>query len=258
MARALRIAVGIVTLALMGAGAAAPGHAITSEELRDRLARGDRVPLIDIRSRVHFQRGHIPGAMNIPAAQIATKALPAFREVVIYGDGFNSAEVTQALAHLRSRPGVNADALVGGYAAWSGAGRATSVSQGIYKDSTKYVTLRDLRRIAETETDLVLVDLRGPNAVANLAAEFPRAQLLAVPVAGEEAAKTAPLPINSLRRGAQPDERKLLVLVGDGKRSGAEIVASRLRAAGVRRVAILAGGDGAIEAGEDPVTNVLR
>ena len=256
MAHLPRILAGCALAAfIFGVGGSA--HAIGSAELRDRLARGDRITLIDIRPRARYLSGHIPGAMNIPASLIATKQLSRIGDVVVYGDGFDMPAVREATAHLDSLPGVNADFLVGGYAAWSGAGRTTSASRGVFSDPTRYFSLHELKQVAGNDGDLILVDMRGASARADLAAEFPQARIVAVPIDGEAAAKTTPLPVASLFGGGRTDASKLIVLVASAK-GGAHIVASRLRAAGVRRVAVLAGGDAAIEAGEEPVMKVLK
>jgi len=40
---------------------------ISARELHAMLARGEPLMLVDARDEVHYQRGHLPGAISIPA-----------------------------------------------------------------------------------------------------------------------------------------------------------------------------------------------
>jgi rhodanese-related sulfurtransferase len=42
---------------------------LTAPELNDRLARGERFQLMDVRSEREYAEGHVPGAMNLPMEQ---------------------------------------------------------------------------------------------------------------------------------------------------------------------------------------------
>jgi rhodanese-related sulfurtransferase len=42
-------------------------------ELRERLSRGEKLALIDVRSAEELAAGHIDGAMNIPASELAAR-----------------------------------------------------------------------------------------------------------------------------------------------------------------------------------------
>ncbi|GAB7144800.1 ArsR/SmtB family transcription factor [Mycobacterium riyadhense] len=65
-----------------------PEDAITSEELVRRRDAGD-VTLVDVRPHEEYQAGHIPGAINIPLAELAERLaeLPADRDIVAYCRG---------------------------------------------------------------------------------------------------------------------------------------------------------------------------
>lgn len=43
---------------------------VTPGELLDRLERGDAIALLDVRSRLEFSEGHLPGAVNIPLDEL--------------------------------------------------------------------------------------------------------------------------------------------------------------------------------------------
>lgn len=79
-------------LADVAASAAAvlgsPEDAITREELLRRRDAGE-ITLLDVRPHEEYQAGHIPGAINIPVAELADRLaeLPADRDVVAYCRG---------------------------------------------------------------------------------------------------------------------------------------------------------------------------
>ncbi len=64
---------------------------ITHAELRERL-RDPRFLLIDVLPRDHYERLHLPGAINLPYDEIeggATRILPdKARELAVYCAGF--------------------------------------------------------------------------------------------------------------------------------------------------------------------------
>lgn len=45
---------------------------IESEELRGRIAGGEKIVVIDVRSKEEFSASHVEGAVNIPADQLTT------------------------------------------------------------------------------------------------------------------------------------------------------------------------------------------
>lgn len=65
-----------------------PADAITREELLRRVDAGE-ITLIDVRPHQEYQAGHIPGAINIPVAELADRLaeLPAGLEIVAYCRG---------------------------------------------------------------------------------------------------------------------------------------------------------------------------
>ncbi len=64
------------------------GDTITSRALIDRIENGNAPFILDVRTPEEFARGHIPGAVNIPVSDLATRAqeLMPFRneEIVVY------------------------------------------------------------------------------------------------------------------------------------------------------------------------------
>jgi adenylyltransferase/sulfurtransferase len=103
------------------ASAAAAGATITPRELRELLASGRQVALIDVREPVEWDINHIEGAELIPKSSIDTgdglARLPQDRLPVLYcKTGVRSAEV---LAAVKKAGFVDALHLQGGIAAWA-------------------------------------------------------------------------------------------------------------------------------------------
>lgn len=80
------------------------GEAIDIATLRRRLAAGE-VTLVDVRPAAEYAVGHLPGAINIPVAELDARAgeLPADREVVAYCRGPFCVMAADAVAALRER-----------------------------------------------------------------------------------------------------------------------------------------------------------
>ncbi|WP_436838400.1 ArsR/SmtB family transcription factor [Nocardia xishanensis] len=66
----------------------APDDVITRDELIRRRDNGDII-LVDVRPHEEYEAGHIPGAINIPLAELADRLaeLPADRDIVAYCRG---------------------------------------------------------------------------------------------------------------------------------------------------------------------------
>lgn len=223
-------------LVLAGVGAVpSPARALTAPELRGLLERREAVTVVDVRSAGEFERGHVPGAIHIPAGVVTHKRLPPLGRVVVCGDGVRGDEARRALESLNAKPGIRAELLEGGYPAWEGDGAPSTRLSGLEEERLRYLTYQELEAVAADALDLVLVDLRGggEGPSTDLSVKFPGAALRRP---GAEAGGEA-----SVAAEGHP-ARKLLVLIDDGD-GAAEAVARRLMAAGARRVAILAGGE---------------
>ena len=90
---------------------------ITAAELAARTS----TPLIDVREREEFARGHVPGAVNIPMSEIGNRLdeLPGEAFDVICQVGGRSARVVEAL-EARGYDVTNVD---GGTGEWIAQGR---------------------------------------------------------------------------------------------------------------------------------------
>lgn len=99
---------------------------MTLADFRSLHASGDTL-VIDVRTPVSFESGHIPGAVNIPVDEMAARAgeiraAARGRRVVTYCScaSEQSSAAAGALLMARDVPGVSA--LVGGYVEWVRAG----------------------------------------------------------------------------------------------------------------------------------------
>ncbi|WP_243233473.1 rhodanese-like domain-containing protein [Microbacterium sp. CIAB417] len=94
---------------------------ITVAELAERSG----TPLIDVRERDEFARGHVPGAVNIPMSEIGGRLgeLPGEAFDVICQMGGRSARVVEA---LESR-GYDATNVDGGTGEWIAQGREIEI-----------------------------------------------------------------------------------------------------------------------------------
>src|SRR5216683_8233984 len=97
-------------------------EAVSREELLDRLRSG-AVTLIDVRPEDEFAYGHLPGALNVPLAQLELRLaeLPQHRQVVAYCRGPWCVLSFEAVALLRRR-GYQVRRLEDGFPEWKVAG----------------------------------------------------------------------------------------------------------------------------------------
>jgi ArsR family transcriptional regulator len=95
---------------------------VTRAELIER-ARDGLVTVLDVRPADEFALGHLPGAVNVPLAELAIRLaeLDPSREVVAYCRGAYCVLSFEAVAALRAR-GLRARRLEEGYPEWRAAG----------------------------------------------------------------------------------------------------------------------------------------
>ncbi len=85
---------------------------------------GDRnFVILDVRSSQGYREGHVPGAINIPFEELATrwKELPKQREIISYCWNVTCLLCTKAAFILASK-GFKAREMIGGIEAWRQAG----------------------------------------------------------------------------------------------------------------------------------------
>lgn len=245
-------------------------QAITAEELKVSLEKpGKKLTLIDVRNNKDYSQGHIPGAINLPARLIAIKQLPLLGQVVVYGDDQEADLTLEALTAMSNKPGISAEILEGGLGRWEALNFPITRDRGMEKEHIPYIVYHRLLGIARHNPDLVLVDLRksrirkettslnassaeqkrdaAPDAEGrfDLISMFPGVRILdlsseIVPDQERGAARLFSRAPELVR--AKKDHRDFYVLIDNGDGS-AEDLARSMRAAGVKRIAILPGGE---------------
>lgn len=117
-----RIAWPLFALAL-ACSASAPAEEISAEALLAQLSAPNAPLVVDVRTAEEFAAGHVPGAINIPHDQIASRqtelAVDAEREIVVYCKSGTRAGM--ALEELAAA-GVRATHLEGDMLGWIAAG----------------------------------------------------------------------------------------------------------------------------------------
>ena len=99
---------------------------ITREELSDRLREGV-VTLLDVRPADEFALGHVPGALNVPLAELDARlaTLDPEKDIVAYCRGAYCVMSFEAVSRLRVQ-GFRARRLEGGMPEWAAAGNAVA------------------------------------------------------------------------------------------------------------------------------------
>lgn len=95
---------------------------ITASELRERLAAGEDVQVVDIRPREAYDAGHIPGAESVPFDEFTTEIdTREWRDDIVVACPIGQSS-RQAARLLEAYEGVPEDARIanldGGYEAW--------------------------------------------------------------------------------------------------------------------------------------------
>jgi rhodanese-related sulfurtransferase len=211
---------------------AMPALALSPADLKREMDKRGRFTIVDVRSTDLYAQGHIPGAINIPAALCETKHLPPLGRVIVYDAGLGTDLATGAAKALSAKPGIKAEVLEGGFSSWEAVTKQTTRGKGVEREMLPMATYQQVK--TNSTDDVVLVDLRK-NLVpgksmskAELLAEFPQARVTDSPFGVKAKSATGPSP--------------LLVLVDAGEGT-AEEMARTLRANGMTRFVILAGGE---------------
>lgn len=106
-------------------------EAVSREELARRLADG-LVTVLDVRPQDEFAEGHLPGACNIPLAELERRLgeLPTDTEIVAYCRGPYCVLAFEAVAALRAK-GFKAMRLEDGFPEWKAAGLAVETAAAV-------------------------------------------------------------------------------------------------------------------------------
>lgn len=262
MSRAVNLTGYIAVMGMVALGFATTALAISPTELQAMLSAMRRPVVIDVRPRARYEQGHIPGAINIPAASLTRKSVSPFGQVVVYGDGIDDAPTQAAMDALARAAGVDVLQLDGGFAAWEAATLTTTRQAGLSDEIFEYVTIDDLSRIAEQNPDVVLLDLRPPqesdrhgvDSGIDLERKFPKRKTVRPDHSRWRKYREGRIGAGELLHQRSLSKKPLYVVIDEGDGAKAEAVARRLRGRGIRRIAILAGGDNALRPDGGPGT----
>ena len=97
---------------------------LTIDDVRQKLDRGEKLHLVDVREDSEWTKGHLPGAEHLGKGvierDIETKIPDASAEIVLYcGGGFRSA---LAADNLQKMGYTNVYSMDGGWRGWNEAG----------------------------------------------------------------------------------------------------------------------------------------
>ncbi|MBO8164016.1 MAG: rhodanese-like domain-containing protein [Brevibacillus sp.] len=92
---------------------------ISPEELQERIRRGDKLQIIDVREPDEWEQGHIPQAKLIPLATLPVRLDELDRDTPIVMVCRSGARSWNATAYVQQF-GYRAENMAGGMLAWTG------------------------------------------------------------------------------------------------------------------------------------------
>jgi rhodanese-related sulfurtransferase len=96
---------------------------ITPDEVESLLEDGDGLRIVDIRPPAAFARGHIPGSVNVPFAELPTRVAEfadAERIVTVCPHGKSSVQAARLIASYEGTTDARVESMAGGLEAWTG------------------------------------------------------------------------------------------------------------------------------------------
>ena len=226
----------------------APALAITPAALDALMKSGQPVTLVDLRSLEDYQNGHIANAINIPHRIIGNKRLPPLGKVVAYCDGLGTTYAADCLTALNTKPGIQAELLEGGYAAWETYTNVTAEATRVAKETPRTITYQELE--ATQGQGVVIIDVRRDPAAVALARGVPAKEKLNLGdfrqarVPRAQVSRNAFDHLSRIRNNKKGfDKAPSLLVVIDNDDQSAMATARRIQQSGYKRVVVLAGGE---------------
>ena len=220
---------------------------MTVEELKASIDRQEELTIIDIRNRYAYTECHIPGAINIPVRIIDKKHLPPVGRVIVCGDGINTGETLEAVNALNAKAGIYAEKLDGGIAAWEALNYLNTRRSGFTKRETSYISYKQFKDVVKENPDVVIFDMREKTDdnvnLTNLMDKFPGVQNVKLKRNRKSGGRDKEISLAEVLGNSKGAHHKKLYVLIDNGNGDAEDVAYRLKAAGIKRVSILIGGE---------------
>lgn len=142
---------------------------ITSEELRTRILTEKDVVILDLRDANSFVKEHILDSRSLPLADLANslESLDKSKTYVLVDDGSGLQAAYAAGGIFTQNNFENVFYLSGGFVAWKNKVNLT-VSAGdptsfVDQSKVKYIGVDDLKKVLETESNLLVIDVREKN-----------------------------------------------------------------------------------------------
>ncbi|MGO8948753.1 MAG: rhodanese-like domain-containing protein [Ktedonobacterales bacterium] len=104
---------------------------LTSPETLATMSAEAAPVIIDVRGKADYARGHLPGALHIPLAELPRKLkrLPTDRSIITYCNMHHPGQSRgERAAALLAEHGLHASALAGGFTAWEASQRPVETS----------------------------------------------------------------------------------------------------------------------------------
>lgn len=106
-----------------------------ASDLYEQLKAGENVVVVDVRSDVAYEQGHVKGAIHLPYRDIQAKAadlIPAGAEVVVYcwSPGCNAGAKG---AREFARAGYSVREMIGGWEYWVREGYPVEDAEGVHR-----------------------------------------------------------------------------------------------------------------------------
>jgi len=96
---------------------------ISPERVAELLADGASPTVVDIRNPAAFQRGHIPGSLNVPFQQLPDRVAEladADRVVTVCPHGKSSVQAAKLIESYEGTADATVESMAGGLSAWEG------------------------------------------------------------------------------------------------------------------------------------------
>lgn len=118
------IAASLLLVACAPSGEESGGIPISADELAARIQGGSPPIVLDVRTRQEYSRGHIPGALNIPHDELASRSaelsVAKSEEIIVHCQSGRRAQLAEEVLHENGYSNVRD--LTGHWQGWQASG----------------------------------------------------------------------------------------------------------------------------------------